>query len=159
MMWTPLPRQPAPAIRHPYLIAAALLPLLSPFTIAQQSIAPDETARDRPAIHDEMPPAVQLSIDFGDGFQKSYRAIPWSADDMTVADAMQFAAQHAHATKFETRGENDTAFLSSIDGVKNQGYGKRSWIFHINGSMAEESFGTVKLQVGDAILWRFQEFP
>ena len=101
---------------------------------------------------------VELTIDFGNGFRKSYPAIP-AADRITVADAMQFAAEHAHATRFTTRGQQQTAFLSAIDGIENEGYGKRCWIFYVNGKKADESYGVAKLVAGDTILWRFETFP
>jgi hypothetical protein len=102
--------------------------------------------------------AVHLQIDYGSGFQKVYSPIPWR-DGLTVPEMMQHAAQHAHPTKFTTRGAGATAFLSQIDEVQNEGHGHKNWIFYINGKIGEASFGTAKLAAGDTVLWRYQQFP
>ena len=114
----------------------------------------DEPATEQAAASS----TVELTIDFGDGFHKRYPTIP-VVEKMTVADALRFAAEHTHATQFATRGKNQTAFLESIDGIANEGYGKRCWIFYVNGKKAEQSYGTVNLTAGDTVLWRFQTFP
>ena len=118
----------------------------------------DEPAVEQPASDNLAPATVALTIDFGNGFRKSYPTIP-ATKPMTVADAMRFASAHKHPTQFTTRGKKQTAFLESIDGIQHEGYGKRCWIFYVNGKKADQSYGTASLTAGDTVLWRFQTFP
>lgn len=99
---------------------------------------------------------VRVIVDFGDGMQKHYTAIPWKKG-MTALDAMVAAREHAHGTAFSHRGEGETAFLDEIDGVKNQGAAGdgRNWQYWVNTEFGDRSFGVAGLAPGDVLLWRF----
>ena len=101
---------------------------------------------------------LSLTVDFGDDFQHCYPRVPWS-EDITVLEAMQQLASHPHPLRFEFRGRGETAFLQSLAGKKNGDASGRNWIFYVNDERAERSFGAQKLEDGDAILWRFEEYP
>jgi hypothetical protein len=97
--------------------------------------------------------SIQLIVDFGDGAEKHFPKIAWR-DGMTVLDVLLAAKRHPRGIQFEYRGKDATAFLTSIDGLANEGRG-RNWLFRVNGKLAEQSFATTPLRAGDAVLWRF----
>ena len=99
---------------------------------------------------------VSLTIDFGDGFQKRFTSLKWH-EKMTVLDAMKLAADHPRGIRFEHRGSKATGFLTSIDGVKNEGRG-RNWIYRVNGKLGDRSFAARNLVAGDAVLWKFGKY-
>ena len=122
-----------------------------PQTILQKTEAAAE--EEKPQLQ-----TVTLRIDYGDGFEKVYGSIEWR-DGLTISDMMQHASQHAHPTKFQTRGKDATAFLSSIDGIENQGFRKKSWVFYVNGELGSASYAIARLVASDSVLWRYQKFP
>lgn len=99
---------------------------------------------------------VALAIDFGDGFEKRYTALPWTAQ-MTVADALEAARRHPRGIQWEARGSGVHALLIKIDDLANEGRG-RNWIYRVNGKLAEVGIGEQKLEPGDSILWKFEEY-
>lgn len=101
-------------------------------------------------------PAVVLTIDYGDGAQKRFPAVPWQSD-MTVLDALVWAKNHPHGIKFNHRGKGALAMVGQIDDVKNSGSGK-NWIFYVNEKLSEKSCGASKLASADKILWRFEVY-
>ncbi len=124
--------------------------------IAQTSIAQEPADQATSVVEKVL--TVSLQIDFGDGFAKSYGPFPWR-EELSITDLMQHASQHKHPTKFATRGKGTTAFLTGIDGIENEGYGKKCWIFYVNGKKGEASFATVQLSASDSVLWKYQTFP
>ena len=115
-------------------------------------------AQENDEIQGEAQQLVRLELVYGDGFRKVYESIPWR-DGLKVSEVMDHAAGHKHATTFNIRGREATAFLQDIDGIQNLGYGDQNWIFYVNGKKAEESFGIVSLQAGDIVSWRYEKFP
>ncbi len=100
---------------------------------------------------------VALTIDFGDGFEKRYTAIPY-IESMTVLSVLEAARAHPHATSFSFRGQGATAFLKEIDGVRNEGAAGRNWIFYVNQEKGKESFGQRKLKASDVVMWRLERY-
>lgn len=96
---------------------------------------------------------VVLTIDYGDGVQKRFTQLAWN-DKLTVLGALELAAKHPRGVKFTQRGSGETAFVDSIDGLKDQRQGK-AWIYSINDRTGEKSAGIATLAPGDAILWKF----
>src|SRR6185503_11243274 len=71
---------------------------------------------------------VRVIIDYGDGVQKHFTALPWKKD-MTILDAMNEAKASPHGITFQNTGSGSTAFLTKIDDLQNEGGGgKRNWI-------------------------------
>ncbi len=101
--------------------------------------------------------SVKVTIDYGDGVEKRFTAIPWQ-DPMTVWDAMRLAAKHPRGIKFEHRGKGATALLTQIDDLKNEGGGKRNWVYRVNEKLADRSLGILEIKAGDTILWRFEKY-
>jgi hypothetical protein len=92
---------------------------------------------------------VLLSINFGDGRLES-TAVEWR-DGMTVADVLQQEPR----ISLVTNGSGESAFLTALDGVANQGAGGRNWTYTVNGKFADRSFAVYELQPNDHVLWTF----
>jgi hypothetical protein len=93
---------------------------------------------------------VKLAIDFGGGRQKNFDAVAWRGG-MTVADAMKASSGVAIAQK----GSGQSAFVTSIDGVENQGADGQNWTYSVNGQIADRSYAVYELKPGDRVLWTF----
>ena len=113
---------------------------------------PPEKNINRPApIANGVPQEkVALTIDFGGGRRRDLDAVAWH-DGMTVADAMNAPSGLAITQK----GSGQSAFVTSIDGVENQGADGQNWTYSVNGQMADRSFAVYELKPGDRVLWRF----
>jgi hypothetical protein len=111
-----------------------------------------------PACADDAPApqTVRLIIDYGDGVQKHFTALEWK-DGMTVLDAMEEAQKHPRGMKFVHRGKGETAFLTRIDELENEGRG-RNWMYRVNGELAKKSFAILTVKAADTILWTFGEY-
>ncbi len=96
---------------------------------------------------------VELTIDYGDGVQKRFPAILFRAG-MTVLDALQDAQKHPRGIRFEHRGSGETAFVSKIDDLANEGRG-RNWTYGVNDKKADRSCGVFSLTAGDRVVWKF----
>jgi len=103
------------------------------------------------------PEIVGLTVDYGDGVQKVFTALPWR-QAMTVRDLMQLAQEHPRGIRFASRGSGATELLTRIDDLDNQGTRGRNWIFHVNGKLADRSLGAYRLRPGDAVLWEFGKY-
>ena len=99
---------------------------------------------------------VTLTIDFGDGFSKTYRDLP-TPPDATVVSVLQAAAESTrpHALTVDLTGSGETAFIRGFDGVGNQGSGPtgRYWQFLVNGALGSRGAGVTPIKPGDAITW------
>jgi hypothetical protein len=108
---------------------------------------------------EEKPNTVKVVIDYGDGAQKVFPALQWQ-EGMTVLEAMDKAKAPAHGITFQHTGKGETAFLTQIDDLKNEGGGKakKNWQYLVNDLYADKSFGIRKLEKGDVVLWKFTVF-
>lgn len=99
---------------------------------------------------------VSLTINYGDGVEKHFTAIPWKSG-MTVLDVLEAARKHPRGIRFKYRGSGQRAFLFQIDDVPNEGKGD-NWIFRVNKELAGQSFAITRVNAGDVILWEFGEY-
>jgi hypothetical protein len=99
---------------------------------------------------------VRLVIDYGDGVIKTISDLPWS-EGQTVLDLMNAAKARAHGITFRATGSGDSAFLTQIDDLTNEGggAGKKNWQLWINSAYADRGFGVYELQASDVVFWRF----
>lgn len=99
---------------------------------------------------------VRLVVDYGDGVQKVFVALPWKSG-MMVLDAMNAGKAHARGITFESTSTGERALLTKIDDLANEGSGetKKNWQFLVNGKMAERGMGAVTLKAGDRVRWVF----
>jgi hypothetical protein len=98
---------------------------------------------------------VSLAIEFGAG-RREYETQPLRAG-MTVRDLFASAGEPSGGIKFAQQGSGETAFLTELDGVKNEGAGGRNWTYTVNGKFADRSFAIYELRPGDEVLWTFAE--
>jgi len=101
-------------------------------------------------------PAVRLVVDYGDGVQVHFTALPWS-NGMTVVDALAASQKHPRGIKFVQRGRGTSAMITEIGGQKNEGDGK-NWLYSVNGKSADVGAGGYELKAGDVILWEFKPY-
>ena len=99
---------------------------------------------------------VAMVIDYDDGVEKHFRQLAWKPG-MTVLEVLQAAKQHPRGIQFMHRGDGDTAFLTQIDDLKNEGSG-RNWIFLINGKLGQRSFAVTEVKASDRVLWKFTQY-
>jgi hypothetical protein len=107
-----------------------------------------------PAI--ELEPAtetVTVVIDPGEGQAKTYADITLS-ENMTVVDVLE--KLKPRGLSFESRGNGATAFVESINGIKNAGSGK-NWIYYVNDEKSTVGAGVYILKPDDVILWKYTD--
>ncbi len=109
------------------------------------------------ALAGDGPHHVKLVVDYDDGVQKTFKALAWSKG-MTVIDAMDLAKAHPRGITYDAAGKGPTAFVLSIDGLNNEGGGKRNWQYWVNTDFADKSAGAWALEPGDVVLWRFTQW-
>lgn len=106
------------------------------------------------AVAEDAAASVRLTIDYGDGVQKTYTALPWKPK-MTVFDALQAAEKHDRGIKVTFTGKGETVFITAIDDLANEGADAPNWRYTVNDQPARYSAGVMDLKAGDAVLWRF----
>ena len=99
---------------------------------------------------------VALEIDFGNGARREYAALPYR-DGMTVGDALRLARDFGPGLAFTHQGDGELSFLTSLDGVANQGVGGRFWLYQVDGERADISYEVQPLTAGQRVLWQFKE--
>jgi hypothetical protein len=97
---------------------------------------------------------VKLTIDYGDGVQKTFLNLEWK-EKLTVFGALQAAEKHPRGIKVEHSGSGETTFIKAIDDAANEGQGGRNWRYSVNDEGGRTSAGIAELKPGDRILWRF----
>ena len=104
----------------------------------------------------DAPPSVRLTIDYGDGVQKTFSALEWT-EKMTVFAALQAAEKHPRGIKVRHTGAGETVFITAIDDLANEGQGGKNWRYTVSDKPARTSAGVAELKAGDTILWRFRQ--
>ena len=108
------------------------------------------------ATAEESLPTVRLTIDYGDGVEKSFTRLEWM-EKMTVFDALQAAEKHERGIKLKHTGSGETVFIVAIDDLENEGQGGRNWRYSVNDQGARMSAGVAELKAGDAVVWRYRQ--
>lgn len=101
---------------------------------------------------------VTLEVDFGSDTKRSKSIDVVCSPDSTVIQSLE-RAREMKKLKFESRGVGETLFLSSIDGVKNEGSGGKNWIYRVNGELGDKSAGIFEVNPNDRITWSFGDRP
>jgi|WetSurMetagenome_2_1015567.scaffolds.fasta_scaffold995326_2 hypothetical protein len=93
---------------------------------------------------------VSLEVRKADGTIKSFTGIPWSLN-MTALDAMKMVDD----LKFTAEWSKSLGqwFVTSIDGVANQGAGKPYWGFCVDGYPAGVGAGSYVLGSKASVVW------
>ncbi len=92
-------------------------------------------------------------IDPGDGQSKTYKDVG-VGEKTTVIDALESLKSRGLA--FESRGTGATAFVESINGIKNTGSGK-NWIYYVNDKKSTVGAGVYVLKPDDIVLWKYTD--
>ncbi len=143
----------------PLLLAVILILAIG---IARLSSPPEERPTREPGGADWTPTSqptgetVRLTIDFGNGARKVYDALPWQPE-MTVADLMESAREFRPGIEFAQRGSGASGFLTSLDGLANEGTSGRNWIYRVDQQHAHQSFCLEKIEPGRHVLWLFTD--
>jgi hypothetical protein len=111
----------------------------------QLTVKPANVASDRDPIN-----GVSLTIDFGDNKRRIYPRMK-CYDGMTVADLLDRSSD----LPFQRIGAGESAMLTELGGVPNEGAGGRNWIFSVNGKDGDKSFEIYQLHPQDKVLWSF----
>lgn len=98
---------------------------------------------------------VSLTVDFGNGARRQFEALPYS-QGMTLGDLMRQAGRFRPPVVYTQTGEGKMSFLTSLEGVANEGAGGRSWLYSVDGRHGEVSFAVQSLAAGSAVLWEFR---
>lgn len=101
------------------------------------------------------PMGVRLTIDFGDGFSKTYERLA-AGEGATVLGVL-IAAQGgggARALAVDATGAGATGFVRGIDGVMNATDSKY-WQFRVNGVLGSVGAGVAAVKPGDSVTWTF----
>lgn len=140
---------------HLLLAAAILITACSSSTTVETK--GDESKSDKKQAAKSN--TVKMMIDYADGVEKHFVRLPWKAG-LTIGGAMEAAAKHPRGIRYETKGDGDTTFLLSIDGLKNEGGDgeARNWLFSVNEKPGMTSFAIHELKAGDMIKWSFKEY-
>ncbi len=109
-----------------------------------------------PAVAAQKTATVQLVVDYGDGAELRFKALPWK-EGMTVLDALNAAQAHRHGIKFVTRGKGSSTLVTKIGDLANEGDGK-NWLYSVNDKRGEVTAGAQKVEPNDTILWTFQVY-
>jgi hypothetical protein len=107
--------------------------------------------REQPVVESAPQPAnkVLLTVNFGNG-QLTNETAEWR-EGMTVANALQ----NNRRLSFRTEGSGASAFLTTLNGIMNEGGGGRNWTYTVNGNYADRSFAVYELRPNDHVLWTF----
>ncbi len=98
---------------------------------------------------------VSLTIDFGNGARREFDALPWT-EGLTLGELMRRAAAFRPGVTYAQRGEGPMAFLTSLEGVANEGGGGRYWFYAVNDRRGETSFAVQPLEPGAHVEWVFK---
>ncbi len=109
---------------------------------------------EQPNTADKAPPQIKLTVDYGDGVEKRFKALEWKPG-LTALEALEQAGRHKRGVRVQHRGSGATAFVEAIDDLENEGGGGRNWLYQINGEKAKRGAGVSTLAAGDEVLWTF----
>ena len=97
---------------------------------------------------------VALTVEFPGDVEVRYKSIAFT-EGMTVLDALNAAAKHSRPLKFKHTGSGEFAFLTEMDGLKNEGASGKNWTYKVDGERAKVGMGSMKLRAGSQVLWIF----
>lgn len=107
----------------------------------------------RPAIQaDPSSKIVSMTIDYGEGRRTRFEPVAWHKG-MTIYELMR--ATPSDDLGLKVRGTGESAFLTNLDGIENEGAGGRNWTYSVDGKAGDRSFAVYELEPGDQVLWTF----
>ena len=113
-------------------------------------------AQDRTAASE----TVRLVIDYNDGVEKHFTALPWKAG-VTVFDLLQEAKRHPHGIVLEYKdyGPKVGFMVTRIDDLANEGGGgqAKNWVYRVNDELATKACNKYQLRAADVVRWTFEK--
>ncbi len=61
--------------------------------------------------------------------------------------------------EFESTGSEESAFVSSIGGIENEGKSGDNWVYRVNDELGNQGCGVCDVKKGDHILWVLGKYP
>jgi hypothetical protein len=95
--------------------------------------------------------SVTLVVQSNSGYEPESNTVRWRPG-MTIGDLMNADPR----TSLQSQGSGASAFITSINGVANEGAGGRNWMYSVNGKRGDKSYALFELQPGDHVLWSFE---
>jgi hypothetical protein len=117
-------------------------------------VAQDTASKPATDAKAKVTKTVALTIEFPGEVELHYKAIPYT-EGMTVFDAINAAAKHSRPLRFKYSGSGEFAFLTEIDGIKNEGVSGKNWTYKVDSDRAKVGMGSMKLKEGSHVLWIF----
>ena len=137
--------------RLPLLLGLVLAAIMWTQAHKSREAPPQATpAMPTPIPKSDPRPKVWLSVNYGDGGRTDFAAIEWH-EGMTAADLTKAWP----VIPIKQQGEGESAFVTSIKDIENQGADGKNWIYSVNGQTADRSFAVYKLKPDDHVLWTF----
>jgi hypothetical protein len=112
-----------------------------------------ELSDSQPGNLDEKKSTFTVVVDAGAGKVTTYSGVA-IAKNMSVIAALE--KLRSRGLRFRSRGSGATAFVESINGIKNSGSG-RNWIYFVNDKKATKGAGVYLLKAGDIVLWKYAD--
>lgn len=84
-------------------------------------------------------------------------ALEWKVPctkDAVLLDVMK-TAQQTTDFRFRYRGEEDSVFITEIQGIKNKGSQGKNWVYMVNEQLGDCSAGIQPVAPGDQLSWHF----
>lgn len=98
---------------------------------------------------------VSMTIDFGNGARREFDALPWT-EGLTLGQLMREMADFRPALTYAQKGEGAMGYLTSLEGVANDGASGRYWFYTVDGARGQTSFEIQPLEPGARVLWVFK---
>lgn len=100
---------------------------------------------------------VDLAVNFGETPDPIAVAVVCS-EDSTVLSILE-RAHNMKELNLKFRGQGETAFVESINGIKNEGASGKNWIYRVNGKTGDKSAGIYEVDPQDKVSWQFGTPP
>jgi hypothetical protein len=141
--------------RLPIMLALLLLVMILARSTALQQNSSADHGQKAADISTAAPTGktVTLAIQLADGTER-HDYIPWR-DGMTVENLLAAASRLPKGIQFAQQGLGESALLTEINGMPNQGGSGRNWTYSVNGQEADRSFAVYQLHPDDHVLWTF----
>ena len=123
------------------------------------TVACDRQGRNAPALDASASGTIQVSLELdfqGEGDGEGLELEMKVPDASTAFELLQLAKAQGDM-EFEATGSGELAFVTSINGIQNQGAGGRNWVFYVNDELANAGSGDYKLNESDKVLWKFKD--
>jgi hypothetical protein len=136
--------------RLPLLLAIVLAAIVLMLRRAPEPVRRSPQISPENVAADPNAQSVRLAINFGDDREPMSLESHWHKG-MTVADLLNSQPRISVAST----GSGTSTFLTSLNGITNEGAGGRNWTYRVNDKHADRSFAVYELQPNDQVLWTF----